>query len=138
MLLSTDAVRVSPGPTGAGGNVVLTVRSAGVERTLTGSHLLLAAGRSPNTEVLNLTAAGVETDSHGFIRVNERLETSAPGVYALGDVKGGPAFTHISYHDFTVLNANLLEGKRATITDRLVPYTVFICLLYTSPSPRDS
>jgi pyruvate/2-oxoglutarate dehydrogenase complex dihydrolipoamide dehydrogenase (E3) component len=102
------------------------VRSAGVERTLTGSHLLVAAGRSPNTEVLNLTAAGVETDSHGLIRVNDLLETSAPDVYALGDVKGGPAFTHISYHDFTVLNANLLEGKRATITDRLVPYTVFI------------
>jgi len=97
-----------------------------VERTLTGSHLLVAAGRSPNTEVLNLTAAGVETDSPGFIRVNDLLETSAPDVYAMGDVKGGPAFTHISYHDFTVLNANLLEGKRATITDRLVPYTVFI------------
>ena len=126
VLLSTDAVRVSPGPAGAGGQVALTVRSAGVERTLTGSHLLVAAGRSPNTEVLNLTAAGVETDSHGFIRVNDLLETSAPDVYALGDVKGGPAFTHISYHDFTVLNANLLEGKRATITDRLVPYTVFI------------
>jgi len=106
--------------------VALTVSSAGVERTLTGSHLLVAAGRSPNTEVLNLTAAGVETDSHGFIRVNDLLETSAPDVYALGDVKGGPAFTHISYHDFTVLNANLLEGKRATTTDRLVPYTVFI------------
>ena len=68
----------------------------------------------------------METDERGFIRVNERLETSADGVYALGDVKGGPAFTHISYDDFRVIRANLLDGGDATISGRLVPYTMFI------------
>jgi pyruvate/2-oxoglutarate dehydrogenase complex dihydrolipoamide dehydrogenase (E3) component len=65
-------------------------------------------------------------DERGFVKVNEKLETSAEGVYALGDAKGGPAFTHVSYNDFHVLNTNLLEGGTATIADRLVPYTVFI------------
>jgi pyruvate/2-oxoglutarate dehydrogenase complex dihydrolipoamide dehydrogenase (E3) component len=68
----------------------------------------------------------VETDRRGNVRVNERLETSAPGIYAMGDVTGGPAFTHISYDDFRVLRANLLEGGNRTTVDRLVPYTVFI------------
>ena len=80
----------------------------------------------PNTDRLNLAAAGIATDGKGFITVNDRLETSAPGVYALGDVKGGPAFTHISYDDFRVIRTNLLRRRRACITDRLVPYTVFI------------
>ena len=95
-------------------------------RTIVGSHLLLAAGRVPNTERLEPKAAGVETDAKGFIRVNERLETTAPGVYALGDVKGGPAFTHISYDDYRIIRANLLERGDRTTADRLVPYTVFI------------
>ena len=88
--------------------------------------MLRAAGRVPNTDRLDLAAAGIATDAKGFITVNERLETSAPGVYALGDVKGGPAFTHISYDDFRIIRTNLLQGGRACITDRLVPYTVFI------------
>jgi pyruvate/2-oxoglutarate dehydrogenase complex dihydrolipoamide dehydrogenase (E3) component len=71
-------------------------------------------------------AAGIDTDDKGFIRVNERLETTAAGVYALGDIKGGPAFTHISYDDFRIIRSNLIEKKDATIRDRLVPYTVFI------------
>src|SRR5829696_7961016 len=96
------------------------------ERTLEGSHLLVAAGRPPNTDRLNVDAAGIETDKRGQIKVNERLETGVEGVYALGDVKGGPAFTHISYDDFRVIRTNLLEGGDATITDRKVPYTVFI------------
>ena len=96
------------------------------ERSLTGSHVLLATGRVPNTERLNLAAAGVKTDGKGFIRVNERLETGARGVYAIGDVKGGPAFTHISYDDFRIIRTNLLQGGNATTTGRLVPYTVFI------------
>jgi pyruvate/2-oxoglutarate dehydrogenase complex dihydrolipoamide dehydrogenase (E3) component len=102
------------------------VRTSEGERTLSGSHLLVAAGRVPNTDRLNLTAAGVQTDERGFIQVNERLETNVPGIYALGDVKGGPAFTHISYDDFRIIRTNLLEGGDATATDRLVPYTVFI------------
>jgi len=109
-----------------GGKILLTVDSSEGERTLRGSHLLVAAGRPPNTETLNLDTAGIETDKRGFIKANERLETSASGVYALGDVKGGPAFTHISYDDFRIIRTNLLEGGSATIADRPVPYTMFI------------
>jgi pyruvate/2-oxoglutarate dehydrogenase complex dihydrolipoamide dehydrogenase (E3) component len=69
---------------------------------------------------------GVDTDQRGYIKVNERLETNVPGTYALGDVKGGPAFTHISYDDWRIIRTNLLEGGNATISGRLVPYTVFI------------
>jgi pyruvate/2-oxoglutarate dehydrogenase complex dihydrolipoamide dehydrogenase (E3) component len=108
------------------GKIRLTVRTPEGENTLEGSHLLAAAGRPPNTEKLNLDAAGMETDKRGQIKVNERLETNVEGVYALGDVKGGPAFTHISYDDFRIIRTNLLEGGNATITDRKVPYTVFI------------
>jgi pyruvate/2-oxoglutarate dehydrogenase complex dihydrolipoamide dehydrogenase (E3) component len=107
------------------GKILLTVDAAGEERTLSGSHLLVAAGRPPNTETLNLEAAGIERDKRGFIEANERLETSVPGVYALGDVKGGLAFTHISYDDFRIIRTNLLEDGRATIADRQVPYTMF-------------
>jgi pyruvate/2-oxoglutarate dehydrogenase complex dihydrolipoamide dehydrogenase (E3) component len=98
----------------------------GGERTLTGSHLLVAAGRPPNTDLLDTEAAGVETDERGFVKVNERLESSVPGIWAVGDVKGGPAFTHISYDDFRIIRTNVLEGGDATTADRLVPYTVFI------------
>lgn len=96
------------------------------EETLTGSDLLVAAGQIPNTDDLDLEAAGVEKDKKGYIKVNERLETNRPGVYAIGDVKGGPAFTHISYDDYRILRTNLLEGGNATINDRLVPYVVYI------------
>jgi pyruvate/2-oxoglutarate dehydrogenase complex dihydrolipoamide dehydrogenase (E3) component len=112
--------------TSAGDNVTLHVKTPDGERELTGSHVLAAAGRVPNTEALNLAAAGVATNERGYIQVNERLETSAPGIYALGDVKGPPAFTHISYDDFRIIRTNLLEGGSATTTDRMVPYTVFI------------
>jgi pyruvate/2-oxoglutarate dehydrogenase complex dihydrolipoamide dehydrogenase (E3) component len=108
------------------GEMQLTVRTPEGERKLTGSHLLVAAGRPPNTNTLNLEAAGVETDKRGFVKANERLETTVPGIYAMGDVKEGPAFTHISYDDFRIIRANLLEGGNASITDRLVPYTIFI------------
>ncbi len=107
------------------GAIQLTVSTGGGEKTYSGSQLLLAAGRTPNTEELNLQAAGITVDEHGFIPVNEKLETSAPGVYALGDVKGGPAFTHISYDDYRIVAANLLEDGSRTTTDRPVPYTVF-------------
>jgi pyruvate/2-oxoglutarate dehydrogenase complex dihydrolipoamide dehydrogenase (E3) component len=95
-------------------------------RTLTGTHLLIAAGRVPNTGALNLSAAGVETDARDYIQVNDRLETNVDGIYAMGDVKGGPEFTHISYDDYRVLEANLLGYGQASIKDRLVPYVVFI------------
>ena len=107
----------------------LTVRTGGGggdERRIVGSHVLVAVGRLPNTDRLDAGAAGVDTDAEGFIRVNERLETSAAGVYALGDVKGGPAFTHISYDDFRIIRANLLQGGSRTTANRAVPYTVFM------------
>jgi pyruvate/2-oxoglutarate dehydrogenase complex dihydrolipoamide dehydrogenase (E3) component len=122
VLLESSPVRVAAN--GAGFD--LTVKTSGGERVIFGSHILAAAGRSPNTETLNLEAAGVRTEKGGFIAVNERLETSAPGVWALGDVKGGPAFTHISYDDYRIIRANLLEGGSRTVNDRPVPYTVFI------------
>jgi pyruvate/2-oxoglutarate dehydrogenase complex dihydrolipoamide dehydrogenase (E3) component len=86
----------------------------------------VATGRVANTETLNLGAAGVQVDQRGFISVNDRLETSVPGIYALGDITGGPAYTHISYDDFRILEANLLKGGSASTRGRLVPYTVFI------------
>ena len=93
--------------------------------TISGSHFLAAVGRKANTEGLGLDRAGVETDKRGFIRVNSRLETNVPGIWALGDVKGGPAFTHISYNDFQIVDANLTQGKNLTIENRIVPYCVF-------------
>jgi pyruvate/2-oxoglutarate dehydrogenase complex dihydrolipoamide dehydrogenase (E3) component len=108
------------------GEIQVTVRTPEGERKLNGSHLLVAAGRPPNTDTLNLGAAGVDTDKRGFVRVNERLETNVPGIYAMGDVKGGPAFTHISYDDFRVIRTNVIENGDASVADRLVPYTVFI------------
>ena len=122
VLLNTEAVRVKK----IGAEIELTVRSSESEQTMVGSHLLVATGRRPNTDSLNLTAAGIETDRQGNIKANSKLETNVPGVYALGDVKGGPQFTHISYDDFRIVRANLLEGGDATTDGRLVPYTVFI------------
>jgi pyruvate/2-oxoglutarate dehydrogenase complex dihydrolipoamide dehydrogenase (E3) component len=95
-------------------------------RKISGSHLLLALGRVPNSDRLNLGAAGVETDKAGFIKVNAKLETNVPGIYAIGDVKGGPAFTHISYDDFRILRENWLAGGNATIEGRMVPNCMFI------------
>lgn len=122
VLLNTQTRRAGM----VGGNIRLTVGTPEGERELEGSHLLVAAGRPPNTDTLGLDVAGIETDRRGLIRTDERLQTSVPGVYALGDVKGGPAFTHISYNDFRVIKANLLDGSEAAITGRMVPYTMFI------------
>ena len=104
----------------------LTVKVAEEERVITASHVLVATGRTPNTDMLNLAAAGVQMNKKGFIEVNEHLETHTPGIYAIGDVKGGPAFTHISYDDFRIIRTNLLEKGHATTRERMVPYTVFI------------
>ncbi len=123
VLLETKPVRVEQT---AQGTIHLTVQTPAGERTLSGSHLLAAAGRVPNSDWLNLDAAGIQTDKRGSIQVDERLETNIPGIYALGDVKGGPAFTHISYDDFRIIRTNLLENGKASTRERLVPYTVFI------------
>lgn len=122
LLLNTEAVQAEKTASG----LRLTVHGAEGEQTLEGSHLLVAAGRTPNTQALNLPAAGVESDERGYIKVNERLQTNVPHIYALGDVKGGPAFTHISYDDFRILRANLLEGGQASTQGRMIPYTLFI------------
>jgi pyruvate/2-oxoglutarate dehydrogenase complex dihydrolipoamide dehydrogenase (E3) component len=110
----------------AGGQVRLDLATPDGETQVEGSHLLVATGRVPDTRSLNLEAAGIKTDDRGFIQVNDRLETSAEGVWALGDVKPGPAFTHISYDDFRVVKTNVLAKGDASIKDRMVPYTVFI------------
>jgi pyruvate/2-oxoglutarate dehydrogenase complex dihydrolipoamide dehydrogenase (E3) component len=110
----------------AGNSIELNILFKNNSTTVVGSHLLIATGRMPNSDTLNLSAAGIQTDKRGFIQVNDRLETSAEGVYALGDIKGGPAFTHISYDDFRIIRANLIEKKPASTRDRQVPYTVFI------------
>lgn len=107
------------------GGVAVTYQRASGSQTVSGSHLLVATGRTPNTDSLGLDKAGVETDGKGYIKVNGRLETSAPGIWAIGDVKGGPAFTHISYNDFQVIYGNLIEGKNFSIDHRIVPYGVF-------------
>jgi pyruvate/2-oxoglutarate dehydrogenase complex dihydrolipoamide dehydrogenase (E3) component len=122
ILLETEAVRVER----ARGGVRLSVRGRDGERALDGSHLLAAVGRQPNTDRLGLDAAGIATDARGFIRVDERLATTVEGVFAAGDVTGGPAFTHVSYDDFRILHANLIDGEGRTTRGRLLPYTVYI------------
>ena len=108
------------------GRIRLSVRTPQGEQQLTGSHLLAAIGRVPNTEDLTLEAAGIHLDKEGYIQVNGQLETNVPGIYALGDFKGGPAFTHVAYDDFRILRTNLLEHGNASTRDRVVPYTIFI------------
>ena len=87
---------------------------------------LVGIGRVPQTEALNLDKTGVEVDEKGFIKVNDKLETNVKGIYALGDVKGGPAFTHIAYNDYTIVYRNLYsKGTNFTIKDRPLPYCMF-------------
>jgi pyruvate/2-oxoglutarate dehydrogenase complex dihydrolipoamide dehydrogenase (E3) component len=109
----------------SGQSVRVRLQTASGERDVEGTDLLAALGRAPNTEELNLPAAGVETDGRGFIEVNDRLETTAAGVWALGDVNGGPQFTHVSLDDWRIVAVTLAGGNRST-ADRLVPYTLFI------------
>ncbi|WP_329460670.1 mercuric reductase [Streptomyces sp. NBC_01497] len=123
VMTSTTPERVEKSDSGG---VRLTIRTADGEQQIEGSHLLSAIGRIPNTEALALTAAGVRLLDNSSIEVNEYLETSVPGVYAMGDVKGGPAFTHLSYDDYRILRANLLGGEKVSTQGRLVPYAVFI------------
>lgn len=108
-----------------GAALQITLRERdGTQRTIDCSHLLVAAGRTPNVEDLGLEAAGIATE-RGWIKVDEYLETSVPGVYALGDVNGGPAFTHISYNDFQIVFHNLFSTPRRSTAGRVVPYALF-------------
>jgi pyruvate/2-oxoglutarate dehydrogenase complex dihydrolipoamide dehydrogenase (E3) component len=108
----------------SGDSVSVVVDQNGTEKVLNGSHILVATGRKPNTEGLGLELVGVELTDRGYIKVNERLQTTAPGVWAIGEVAGSPQFTHISVDDFRVVHANLTGGNRVT-TDRQVPYCLF-------------
>lgn len=105
------------------GEITLTFDDG--KQSVTGSHLLVAVGRTPQTKDLDLGKAGVETDKKGYVVVNDRLETTAPDIWALGDVNGGPAFTHISYNDYQIIYGNLYEGKNLSTKTRVVPYAVF-------------
>ncbi len=118
--LSTEVQAVKPG----GRGLSITARGSGGVQVLNGSHILLAVGRRPNTDDLELPAAGIAHD-RGWITVNDRLETNVPGVYALGDVTGGPAFTHISYNDFQIVFHNLFNERKLSTDGRIVPYALF-------------
>jgi pyruvate/2-oxoglutarate dehydrogenase complex dihydrolipoamide dehydrogenase (E3) component len=107
------------------GQIVLGFAAGRGPATVSGSHLLVATGRRPNTDDLGLETAGVQRTPQGFIQVNHRLETNVPGIWALGDVKGGPAFTHISFNDYQIVYGNLVEGKSNSTDGRIVPYAVF-------------
>ncbi|HEY7040464.1 MAG TPA: mercuric reductase [Methylomirabilota bacterium] len=108
----------------SGPGVGLTVRTPDGERTIEGSHILVATGRTPNTAGIGLEAAGVGLNDHGYVRVNDRLETTAPEVWAIGECAGSPQFTHVSVDDFRIIRDNLAGGSRRT-RDRLIPYCMF-------------
>ena len=121
VLVATETLRVDGR---SGEQVSLVLRTSSGEQTIEGSDILVATGRIPNTAGIGLEKAGVELDGRGYIRVNERLETSAPGVWAIGECAGSPQFTHVSADDFRIISDNLAGGKRST-RDRLVPYCMF-------------
>jgi len=109
----------------SGGKIAVSLLDGEDEKKIRCSHVLVAVGRRPQTEALHLDRTGVAIDEKGFIKVNDKLETNITGIYALGDVKGGPAFTHISYNDYTIVYRNLIEKENLTIKDRPVPYCMF-------------
>lgn len=121
-VLGAEVRRVGQGP---GGHLTLTARTAQGERRVRGTHLLVATGRRPNTDDLGLGFAGIATNEKGFVQVNDHLQTNVRGVYALGDVHGGPQFTHISYDDYRVVRDALLHGKRRSAKQRPLPYCIF-------------
>jgi pyruvate/2-oxoglutarate dehydrogenase complex dihydrolipoamide dehydrogenase (E3) component len=129
-ILSGEGIRILTGaePIGVQGRsgewVEITVRTTSGNETIEGSDLLVAVGRVPNTADIGLEQAGIQLDARGYIRVNERLQTSAPGVWAIGECAGSPQFTHISVDDFRIVRDNMAGANRST-GDRLVPYVVF-------------
>jgi pyruvate/2-oxoglutarate dehydrogenase complex dihydrolipoamide dehydrogenase (E3) component len=122
ILTDADATRVE----NRGGEIAVTVEVGGRTTRVVGSHLLVATGRRPNTDDLGLEEAGIATDERGFIEVDGQLRTSVPGVYALGDCNGRGAFTHTSYNDFEIIEANLFGGEQRRVEDRIPTYALFI------------
>jgi|SRR5919106_5401340 pyruvate/2-oxoglutarate dehydrogenase complex dihydrolipoamide dehydrogenase (E3) component len=122
ILTDADATRVE----NRSGGVALTATVGGETIEVVGSHLLVATGRRPNTDDLGLDKAGVETDERGYIKVDGRLRTNVPGIFAMGDCNGRGAFTHTSYNDFEILEANLFDGEERRIEDRILTYGLFI------------
>ncbi len=120
----TDATCIGLAPNALG--VAVTVECADGPPEYVGSHVLLAVGRRPNTDDLGLDKAGVATDSKGYITVNDDLSTNVPGIWALGDCNGRGAFTHTAYNDFEIVAANLLDGERRTVRDRVPAYALYI------------
>ncbi len=96
------------------------------KREVVGSHLLLAVGRKPNTDDLNLEKTGLSVDKRGYIPVNDKLETDKKGIYALGDCNGEGAFTHTAYNDYEIIAANLFEGGNRKVSDRIMTYGLFV------------
>jgi pyruvate/2-oxoglutarate dehydrogenase complex dihydrolipoamide dehydrogenase (E3) component len=121
--LNSDTVKIAPSI----GGLTLHLHSNYCDQTIEGTHILFATGRIPNTDRLKPEAAGIDTNKKGYIITDEYLETSVPSTFAMGDVKGPPAFTHISYDDFRILRSNLISSPptRLSIKDRIVPYVVF-------------
>jgi probable pyridine nucleotide-disulfide oxidoreductase len=109
-----------------GNETILQIQVGDRQMSLQGSDLLVAVGRASTTDTLNLTAAGIATDTFGFIRVNERLETNIPGIWALGDINGGPQYTHVSLDDYRIIKANLIDGGNRSTRDRPIPSCLFI------------
>ena len=109
-----------------GENVAVGLECSSDDKQVEGSHLLLAVGRTPNTHDLGLDRTGVEVDTRGYIQVDERLRTSTPGIWALGDCNGQGAFTHTAYNDFEIVAANLLDQDPRRVTDRIPCYGLFV------------
>lgn len=107
------------------GNIKATININGEEQKFTCSHILIATGRTPQTGALQLDKTGVKVNAKGFIIVDDKLETNVPGIYALGDVNGGPAFTHIAYNDYTIVYRNLIENQNISTENRLLTYCMF-------------
>ena len=120
ILTGTKTTQITPGKT-----ISIGLEHEGSSSSVTASHVLLATGRRADTIGLNTAAAGIALDPHGFISVNDRLETNVQGIYALGDVKGGPQFTHISYNDHLIVYKNLVEKANVSIAGRVPIYCLF-------------
>ncbi len=130
-ILTSDGIDIFTGckveqVNGEPNSVEVQVTLAGKKKTIKGSHLLVAAGRTPNTDEINIVAAGIKLNERGYIITNNKLQTNKKHIYALGEVNGGPKFTQIAFDDYRIVSENVLNNGKATIAKRLVPYCIFI------------